>query len=118
MLTPDKIATLRRAACRWQDRRSDDPRAVVKFEGGSLEGIRLSVLQREALSPSLGFRTLRDSGPVPASSHRNVIAASVVSSTKPVALAPVTRRLFGVRSASQTVFPLCAHSATETRSGS
>ena len=64
MPTPDKIATLRRAACRRQDRLSDDPRAVVTFEGGSLDGIRLSVPQREALSPSLGFRTLRDSGPV------------------------------------------------------
>ncbi len=38
--------------------------AVVKFEGGPLDGIRLSVLQREAVSPSMGFCTLTDTGPV------------------------------------------------------
>ncbi len=38
----------------------------MRFEGGSLDGIRLSVLQREAVSPSLGFCTVTDSGPVQA----------------------------------------------------
>ena len=37
---------------------------VVRFEGGPLDGIRLSVLQREAVSPSLGFCTVPDTGPV------------------------------------------------------
>ena len=55
MLTADNIAILRRSAYRSQNRRSDEPRAVVTFEGGPLDGIRLSVLQREALSPSMGF---------------------------------------------------------------
>ena len=45
MLTPDNIATLRRAAYRSQNRRSDEPWAVVRFEGGPLDGIRLSVLR-------------------------------------------------------------------------
>ena len=39
MLTPENIATLRRAAYRSQNRRSDEPRAVVTFEGGPLDGI-------------------------------------------------------------------------------
>ena len=47
-------------AIRFPDRTA----AVVKFEGGPLDGIRLSVLQREALSPSMGFCTLTDTGPV------------------------------------------------------
>jgi hypothetical protein len=64
MLTPDNIATLRYAAYRSQNRRSDEPRAVVTFEGGPLDGIRLSVLQREAVSPSIGFCTAMDRGPV------------------------------------------------------
>ena len=64
MLTPANIATLRSAAYRSQNRRTDEPRAVVTFEGGPLDGIRLSVLQREAVSPSLGFCTVTDSGPV------------------------------------------------------
>ncbi len=34
------------------------------FEGGPLDGIRLSVLQREAVSPSLGFCMVTDTGPV------------------------------------------------------
>ncbi len=63
-LTLENIATLRRAAYRSQNRRTDEPRAVVTFEGGPLDGIRLSVLQREAVSPSMGFCTLTDSGPV------------------------------------------------------
>ncbi len=46
--------------------RTDEPRAVVKFEDGPLDGIRLSVLQREALSPSIGFCTVTDSGPAQA----------------------------------------------------
>ena len=45
MLTPDNIATLRRAAYRSQNRRFDEPRAVVTFESGPLDGIRLSVLR-------------------------------------------------------------------------
>ena len=64
MLTPDNIATLRRAAYRSQSRRVDEPRAVVTFSAGPLDGIRLSVLQREAVSPSMGFCTLTDTGPV------------------------------------------------------
>ncbi len=64
ILTPDNIATLRRAAYRSQSRRADGRWAVVRFEGGPLDGIRLSVLQREAVSPSLGFCTLTDTGPV------------------------------------------------------
>ena len=66
MLTPDNIATLRRAAYRSPNRRTEEPHAVVTFEGGPLDGIRLSVLQREAVSPSLGFCTLTDTGPVQA----------------------------------------------------
>ncbi len=66
MLTPENIATLRRAAYRSQSRRADEPRAVVTFEGGPLDGIRLSVLQREAVSPSMGFCTVTDTGPVQA----------------------------------------------------
>ncbi len=64
MLTPENIATLRRAAYRSQSRLADGPWAVVTFEGGPLDGIRLSVLQREAVSPSLGFCPLPDTGPV------------------------------------------------------
>ena len=55
MLTPENTATLRRAAYSSQSRRTDEPRAVVTFCGGPLDGIRLSVLEREALSPSMGF---------------------------------------------------------------
>ncbi len=47
-------------AIRFPDRAA----AVVKFEVGPLDGIRLSVLQREALSPSMGFCTVTDTGPV------------------------------------------------------
>ena len=64
MLTPENIAALRRAAYRSQNRRADGPWAVVTFTGGPLDGIRLSVLQREAVSPSLGFCTVTDTGPV------------------------------------------------------
>ena len=64
VLTPENIATLRRAAYRSQNRRSDEPRAIVTFEGGPLDGIRLSVLEREALSPAMGFCTVTDTGPV------------------------------------------------------
>ena len=64
MLTPENIAALRRAAYRSQSRRADEPSAVVRFEGGPLNGIRLSVLQREAVSPSMGFCTVTDTGPV------------------------------------------------------
>ena len=32
--------------------------------GGPLDGIKLSVLQRDSVSPSMGFCTLTDSGPV------------------------------------------------------
>ena len=64
MLTPENIATLRRAAYRSQNRRTDEPRAVVTFSGGPLDGIRLSVLQREAVSPSMGFCAATDAGPV------------------------------------------------------
>jgi hypothetical protein len=42
MLTPENIAALRRAAYRSQNRRSDEPRAVVTFEGGPLDGIRVA----------------------------------------------------------------------------
>ena len=66
ILTPENIATLRHAAYSSQNRRSDEPRAVVTFIGGPLDGIRLSVLQREAGSPSLGFCTVTDTGPVQA----------------------------------------------------
>ena len=66
ILTPDNIATLRRAAYRSQNRRTDGPRAVVAFEGGPLDGVTISVLQREAVSPSMGFCTVTDSGPVQA----------------------------------------------------
>ena len=66
MLTPENTATLRRAAYRSQSRRAEGPWAVVTFSGGPLDGIRLSVLQREAVSPSLGFCTLTDTGPVQA----------------------------------------------------
>ena len=38
--------------------------AVVRFEGGPLDGLKLRVLQREAVSPSLGFCTVTDAGPV------------------------------------------------------
>ncbi len=55
MLTQANIAALRRAAYCSQSRRADGPWAVVKFEGGPLDGIRLSVLQREAVSPAMGF---------------------------------------------------------------
>ena len=34
MLTPENIATLRRAAYRSQNRRTNEPCAVVRFEGG------------------------------------------------------------------------------------
>ena len=64
MLTPENIATLRRAAYQSQNRRTDEPRAIVTFSGGPLDGIRLSVLQREAVSPSMGFCTLTDTGQV------------------------------------------------------
>ncbi len=64
MLTAENIATLCRAAYRSQSRRADGPWAVVRFEGGPLDGIRLSVLQREAVSPSMGFCTVTDTGPV------------------------------------------------------
>ena len=64
MLTPDNIATLRRAAYRSQSRRADEAWSVARFAGGPLDGIRLSVLQREAVSPSLGFFTITDTGPV------------------------------------------------------
>ena len=64
MLTPENIATLRRDAYQSQNRRTDEPRAIVTFTGGPLDGIKLSVLQREAVSPSLGFCTLTDTGPV------------------------------------------------------
>ncbi len=47
-----------------QNRAADGPWAVVRFEGGPLDGLRLSVLQREALSPSMGFCTVTDTGPV------------------------------------------------------
>ena len=64
MVTAENIATLRRAAYRSQSRRADGLWVVVRFEGGPLDGIRLSVLQREAVSPSMGFCTLTDTGPV------------------------------------------------------
>ncbi len=41
MLTPENIATLRRAAYSSQNRRTGEPRAVVTFSGGPLDGIRL-----------------------------------------------------------------------------
>ena len=66
MLTPENIATLRCAVYPSQSRRADGPWVVVRFEGGPLDGIRLSVLQREAVSPSLGFCTVTDTGPVQA----------------------------------------------------
>ncbi len=66
MLTAENIATLRRAAYRSQNRRVDGPRAIVTFSGGPLDGIRLSLLQREAVSPSLGFCMVTSSGPVQA----------------------------------------------------
>ncbi len=64
MLTPENIATLRRAAYRSQNRRIDEPHSVVTFEGGPLDGIRLSVLRLEALSPSIGYCAVTDQGPV------------------------------------------------------
>ena len=69
MLTPDNIATLRRAVYRSQSRRADGRWAVVRFEGGPLDGIRLSVPQREAVSASMGFCTVTDTGPVQALYH-------------------------------------------------
>ena len=60
ILTPENIATLRHAAYSSQNRRSDEPRAVVTFTGGPLDGIRLSVLQRAAVSPSMAFCTATD----------------------------------------------------------
>jgi hypothetical protein len=63
-LSPENIATLRSAAYSSQSRRADEPWVVVTFTGGPLDGIRLSVLQREAVSPSLGFCTVTDTGPV------------------------------------------------------
>ena len=44
MLTHENITTLRRDAYRSQSRRTDGPWAVVRFEAGPLDGIRLSVL--------------------------------------------------------------------------
>ena len=66
MLAQANTATLRRAAYRSQNRRADGPWAIVRFEGGPLDGIRLSVLEREAVSPSMGFCTVTDAGPVQA----------------------------------------------------
>ena len=47
-----------------QNRAADGSWAVVRFEGGPLDGMKLRVMQREAASPSLGFCTLTDTGPV------------------------------------------------------
>ncbi len=64
MLTLENITTLRRAAYSSQNRQTDEPGAIVTFEGGPLDGIRLSVLRRESVSWRLGFCTLTDTGPV------------------------------------------------------
>ena len=36
----------------------------MRFEGGPLDVVKLRVLQREAVSPSMGFCTVTDTGPV------------------------------------------------------
>ncbi len=36
----------------------------MRFEGGPLDVVKLRVLQREAVSPSIGFCTVTDTGPI------------------------------------------------------
>ena len=64
MLAAENIATLRRAAYRSQSRRADGSWAVVTFEGGPLDGVKISVTRRESATWRLGFCTVTDTGPV------------------------------------------------------
>ena len=80
----------------------DGPWAAVQFEGGPLDGIRLSVLQREALSPSLGFCTLTDSVLI----DRHTLASGLGCGFKKRALASISRHIKETRHGQATPFPV------------
>ena len=55
LLSDDNISKLRANAQQSQQRRFDQPRVPVTFQGGPLLGVKITVMQHEATGPYLGF---------------------------------------------------------------